>query len=67
MEIEEAIDMFGKSLQYEKYNRQLRAKAIYWRGEAHYRLGEYEEARADYVTFWEFRSNDTGGEFYVKV
>ncbi len=51
MEIEESIEMFGKSLQYEKYNRQLRARAIYWRGEAHYRLGEYEEAKADYVTF----------------
>lgn len=51
MEIEEAIDMFGKSLQYEKYNRQLRARAIYWRGEAYYRLGEYEKAREDYVTF----------------
>jgi TolA-binding protein len=49
--LEGAVDMFNKSLQYEKYNRQLRARAIYWRGEAYYRLGRYEEARKDYVTF----------------
>ncbi|HBE43627.1 MAG TPA: hypothetical protein DDW27_21015 [Bacteroidales bacterium] len=51
MELEEAVVMFGKSLQYEKYNRQLRARAIYWRGEAFYRLGKYEEAKTDYITF----------------
>jgi len=51
LELEEAIDMFGKSLQFEKYNRQLRARAVYWRGEAYYRLGRYEEAKTDYVTF----------------
>ncbi len=51
MELEDAVDMFGKSLQYEKHNRELRARAIYWRGEAYYRLGKFEEARADYVTF----------------
>ena len=51
MELEDAVDMFGKSLQYEKYNRQLRARAFYWRGEAYYRLGRYEEARSDYATF----------------
>jgi tetratricopeptide (TPR) repeat protein len=49
--LEGAVDMFNKSLQYEKYNRQLRARAIYWRGEAYYRLGRYEEAGKDYVTF----------------
>jgi TolA-binding protein len=52
MELEDAVDMFGKSLQYEKHNRELRARAIYWRGEAYYRLGKFEEARADYVTFY---------------
>jgi len=51
MELEDAVEMFDKSLQYEKYNRQLRARAIYWRGEAFYRLGKYEEARTDYITF----------------
>jgi TolA-binding protein len=51
MEIEASIDMFDKSLKYEKYNRPIRARAIYWRGEAYYRLGDYEKSRADYEMF----------------
>ena len=51
MELEAAIDMFDKSLKYEKYNRQLRARAIYWKGEAYYRLGRYEEAKDAYTNF----------------
>ena len=46
-----AIEMFDKSLKYEKYNRQLRARAIYWRGEANYRLANFENAKADYTEF----------------
>jgi TolA-binding protein len=51
LEMEPAIEMFNKSLKYEKYNRDLRARAIYWRGEAEYRLGDFEAARADYEMF----------------
>ena len=51
IEIEASIDMFDKSLKYEKYNRSLRARAIYWRGEAWYRLGQYDKARNDYEEF----------------
>jgi TolA-binding protein len=51
MELEAAIDMLDKSLKYGKYNRQLRAGATYWRGEAYYRLGRYENARNDYTEF----------------
>jgi TolA-binding protein len=51
LEIEAAIDMFDKSLKYGKYNRQLRAGATYWRGEAYYRLGLYENAKNDYTEF----------------
>jgi TolA-binding protein len=51
MEIDESIDMFDRSLNYEKYNRSLRARAIYWRGEAWYRLGQYEKAKTDYEIF----------------
>jgi TolA-binding protein len=51
VEMEKAIDMFDKSLKYEKYNRDLRAKAVFWRAEAEYRLGQYENAKADYETF----------------
>ena len=38
LEIDASIDMFDKSLKYEKYNMSFRARAIYWRGEAYYRL-----------------------------
>jgi TolA-binding protein len=51
IEIEAAIDMFDKSLKYEKYNRSIRARAIYWRGEAWYRLGMYDKAIAAYEEF----------------
>jgi TolA-binding protein len=51
LEIEASIDMFDKSLKYEKYNMQIRARAIYWRGEANYRLGRYDMAKDDYSLF----------------
>ncbi|HEX2976093.1 MAG TPA: tetratricopeptide repeat protein, partial [Bacteroidales bacterium] len=51
LEMQQAIDMFDKSLRYEKYNRTLRARAVYWRGEAWYRSGQYENAIKDYETF----------------
>ncbi|HNR42826.1 MAG TPA: tetratricopeptide repeat protein [Bacteroidales bacterium] len=51
MEVEESITMFNKSLSYGKYNRDLMARATYWRGEAEYRSGKYEGARDDFETF----------------
>jgi TolA-binding protein len=51
LELEAAIDMFGKSLIYERYNRPLRARAIYWRGEAWYRISNYNNAKTDYEAF----------------
>ena len=51
MELAAATDLFDKSLKFEKYNRELRARAIYWRGEARYRLGRFSEAKADYELF----------------
>lgn len=51
MELDAAISMFDKSLRYEKYDRQIKARTLYWRGEANYRLGNYEDAKADYTSF----------------
>jgi TolA-binding protein len=51
MEIEASIDMFEKSLKYQKYSMPVRARTIYWRGEAYYRLGDYERAKEDYEAF----------------
>ncbi|MCX6329915.1 MAG: tetratricopeptide repeat protein [Bacteroidia bacterium] len=62
MELDASIGMFDKSLKYEKYNRQLRARAIYWRGEASYRLGKFEDAKADYTTFLGIPGSSALGE-----
>jgi TolA-binding protein len=51
MEIAQSVDLFDKSLKYEKYNRELRARAIYWRAEAKYRIGQYDLAKNDYELF----------------
>jgi len=51
MELEASVDLFNKSLRYEKYSRDLRARAIYWRAEAEYRLGQFEQAKSDYELF----------------
>jgi TolA-binding protein len=51
MEIEQSIDLFDKSLKYEKYSRELRSRAIYWKAEAEYRIGQYELAKNDYELF----------------
>ncbi len=51
LEFEASADMFDKSLKYEKYDRSLMARAIYWRGESWYRLGEYDKSIEDYETF----------------
>ena len=51
IEIESSKDLFNRSLKYEKYNREIRARAYYWRGEANYRLGLYADAKADYEQF----------------
>ncbi len=51
LQFQASIDMFDKSLRYEKYNRSFGARSIYWRAEAWYRLGQYENAKDDYITF----------------
>jgi TolA-binding protein len=51
MEMQASADMFDKSLKYEKYDRSLRARAIYWRAEANYRLGQFDNAIAGYQEF----------------
>jgi TolA-binding protein len=51
LEFEASVDMFDKSLKYEKYNVQIRERSVYWRGEANYRLGHYDLAKSDYELF----------------
>jgi TolA-binding protein len=63
MEIEASIDMFDKSLKYEKYDRTIRARAIYWRGEAWYRLAHYDKAKEDYELFMGIPGSMLLGEY----
>ena len=51
LQFSEAINMFDYSLNYGSYDAEIKAKAHYWRGEANYRLGQYEKASADYSEF----------------
>ena len=51
LEFSQAITMLNKSLEYGKYSDQYKALALYWRGEAYYRQGNYEKAKNDYSSF----------------
>ncbi len=47
----ESIKFFDYSLQYDEYDNELKVKAYYWRGEAKYRLNNYNKAVKDYQEF----------------
>jgi TolA-binding protein len=51
MELEASIAHFDKSLEFQRYNRDIRARALYWRGEARYRSSRFDLARDDYQAF----------------
>lgn len=48
---EEAIDLFNKSIALGAYNAEARNDAYFWRGESYYRLGDFDQAIADYRTY----------------
>jgi TolA-binding protein len=47
----EAIEFFDYSLKYGEYNKSLKLRALYWRGEARYRLADFELAKSDFKNF----------------
>jgi len=51
MEFEQAIIHFDKSLNNAKYNKIYAAQAIYWKGEAYYRLKDYKSALKQFNKF----------------
>src|SRR5664280_562449 len=51
LEFESSVNMFEKSLKYEKYNMQIRTRSAYWRAEGNYRLGHFDLAKDDYQLF----------------
>ncbi|MDT8402356.1 MAG: tetratricopeptide repeat protein [Bacteroidales bacterium] len=51
LDLNTAVGMFDKSLQYGKYDYALRARAHYWKGESLYRLNETDRALEQYQAF----------------
>ena len=46
-----AIELFTSSLELANFNTTTAAQARFWRGDAHYRLGNFDAARKDYNDF----------------
>ena len=51
LQFSEAVGMFDYSLKYGEYDRDIKMKSLYWRGETYYRLSDYQKAAADYSAF----------------
>ncbi len=51
LKFDEAIDHFDLSLEDEVFDMTIKARAHYWRGEAYYRLNDFEMAFDDYQEF----------------
>ena len=47
----QAIDFFDISLENSSYNRELKARALYWKAEALYRVGDYNNSISTYKQF----------------
>ncbi len=51
LKFDAAIDHFDLSLVYESFDMTIKARAHYWRGEAYYRMNDFEMAFDDYNEF----------------
>jgi len=51
MAYNQAIDLFDLSLENGSYNREIKAKALYWKSEALYRVGDYNNSITSYNQF----------------
>jgi tetratricopeptide (TPR) repeat protein len=51
MQYDEAIKLFDKSMTYYMYDKNIRALALYWKGEANYRTNQYQKAIENYQTY----------------
>jgi len=47
----DAVSLFDRSLLYREMNADLRARALYWRGESNYHLGNNDAAVSDWESF----------------
>lgn len=48
---QQSVETFDKSLQYPAYNRSISAQGHYWKAEALYQLGEFQQAIDEYNQF----------------
>ena len=55
-----AIAKFNESLSVGDYDRQTRADALFWRGEAYYRQGDYRQASKDYAQYLSLTTDRKG-------
>ncbi len=51
MKLDEAVDLFTRSINMGSYNAEARNEAYYWRGESYYRQGKYDPAIADFRAY----------------
>ena len=63
-QFEQAIGYFDRSLGLGQYNRQTKADALYWRGEAYYRLNRMEEAKRNFTDYLQL-TQQTHNEMYA--
>jgi TolA-binding protein len=49
----QAVDLFDQSLKHSSYSSELNARALYWKAEALYRLGDYRNSAGTYSRFLE--------------
>lgn len=61
---QDAIGYFTQSLELGRFNRQTKANAFFWRGEAYYRLQHYPEAGRNFIQYMEF-TTEKNNEVYA--
>lgn len=59
----QALQYFDRSLEIGQYHRETEADAHYWRGESHYRLGDYPKAGKDFRRYLELAKNKHSQEY----
>lgn len=62
-----AITKFNESLSIGDYDRQTRADAFFWRGEAYYRNGNYKQASKDYNQYLNLTKDNKGRTYALAL
>lgn len=62
--MEEAEEYMNKSVELSRYNRDTHSDALYWRGEARYRMGDMNAAANDYRSTLALSPRNSAGALY---